>query len=311
MVSPSRDFFIERIRVFNHTLQSQILLDNALTDIDHNERARFLRNGLSITAFNILEDFIKTRIGEVLSIISNSGVSFSRLPEKIQEISLLSSLRGVHRVSKRKKDNNEDWKLFIQQETAKISSTISSPFTLSQYSIGWENSNLSKTDIEAFWAYFKAANLWANVNGITRVIGHTIPFPDQFFQNAALRRHAAAHDPNSIVLFPDLEAYGLSVKSFAFALDALLSQSARFILDKDSHYLTTDKKISFTDIKIRFIKKVNNQFKEMSQNNARCIGLFTTMDDAVRSLRGRHNYNNEFIVVSETSTNTLHWFTGF
>ncbi|WP_295716664.1 HEPN domain-containing protein [Mucilaginibacter sp.] len=311
MISAAKDSFIERIRIYNHALQHSILIDSLLTNIDHNERARFLRNGLAITGFNILEDFIKNRIGEVLALISTSGIDFSRLPERIQEITLFHSLKGIHVLSQRKKDNSEDWKLFIQQETEKISSTQNTTYQLSPYSIGWDKSNLGKSDIESFLGHFKVGNVWVNINEISRAIGQTIPFPDQFFQSAGSRRHSAAHNPNALVSYIDLEAYGLSVKSFAFALDALLSQSARFIIDNDVSYLTTSKKIVHSDIQIRYIKMVNTSYKEMSANNTTVIGSFPTLAAAVSSLRGRRNYQNEFIVVSDSANNLLFWHTGF
>lgn len=311
MVSTSRKLFYERIRIFNQTLNNAILIDNSLTNDDHNERARFLRNGLAITSFNILEDFLKNRIGEILNIISGSGINFNTLPENIQEISLLNALSGVYKVSKRKKDNQEDWKLFIQEETGKLSSTQSSNFNLSKYSIGWENSNLSTSDLEKFWSVFKIGDLWNQAYNITFKIGQTVSFPRQFFQNAAMRRHAAAHDPAFAASFSDLESYGRFVKSFALSLDFLISQSARLIIDRNPDYLSNPKKkITHDDINLRFVKKISTVYKEMSVNNSTSIANFTTIIDAVSSIRNRINYQNEMIIVSDLTTNDLFWFTG-
>ena len=69
----ARHKFIDRITTFRNAIDSGIVISEGVAETDHNKRARILRNGLAIIGYTILEDFLKTRTGEVLSQFSSVG----------------------------------------------------------------------------------------------------------------------------------------------------------------------------------------------------------------------------------------------
>lgn len=309
MLSASRDIFLERLRILSNALVDPLLIDLPPVNIDHNERARVLRNGLAIVSFNILEDFIKSRIAEVFANISNCGIPFNSLPSRIQDAALLHSLKGIHTVSNRKRKAAEDYKLFIQQETEKIASTIGNPFTMSALGFGWEKSNLDYSDLESFVKAFQIVAANTSIQTLTSTIGCAILSPKDFFQNAAERRHAAAHSPSAISSHSDLVGYAVTVKAFALAFDMLISAATRNIISRDIRYLTAGRNVEASDIKLRYIRKVGNIFQEMSKMNTSVIKAHSTETNAVTALRGRTNYQSEMIVILDFPSKVFRWYT--
>lgn len=309
MHSTARNELLSRLRIFNNTLLEENLIDKPLIEIDHNSRARLLRNGLSIIAFNVLEDFIKNRINELLIFIANTGISFIDLPEKMQEATLLNSVGGTHYVAKRMKSNQEDWKLFIQTESNKLASSVNINFELSSKGFGHDKSNLDAEDIKKFLNIFQVDGAFQSIESITNNIGCTLLGSNTFFQNAAKRRHTAAHDPNAESLYTDLETYGIAVKSFALAFDFLIARAACFIRERNRQYINAGRKVQPTDIAIRFIRKQGVLFKEMSATNSRPILNLNTEVEAVNSLINRANYRHEMIVVVDYPNKVHSWYT--
>ena len=80
-MSLARRLILERLHAFRLATQTEALVSLAPTEVDHNARAQVLRNGLAVVGFAILEDFIKSRAGEVVQRIGHGAAAFTDLPE--------------------------------------------------------------------------------------------------------------------------------------------------------------------------------------------------------------------------------------
>src|SRR5690606_26469715 len=139
---------LKRLKYINEASSLSSLVDNSLTTTtEHNEVANLLRKGLSIVAFNILEDYIKKRTLEALNEIASSGITFSNLPDALQEASISQALSSLQFQSMLHKKEGLDYKILIQNETKKISSTLTTPYELSNYSFVSSNSNITSNEI--------------------------------------------------------------------------------------------------------------------------------------------------------------------
>ncbi len=155
----AKENFIKRMETFENIVSpadpnDSLLVSRSLTETLHNEKVRMLRNGLAIIGYTILEDFIKKRTGEVLKEVGRTGVSFNRLPEKLRETATFSALKGVLARADVLKRASEDFTSYVQRETGYLASTSSSVYEFSEFSLGWDKSNLSATDISDFLAIF-------------------------------------------------------------------------------------------------------------------------------------------------------------
>lgn len=308
MHSASRTNFLERVRILSNALSEGILIDQPPSSIEHNERARFLRNGLAIIAFNILEDYIKYRVDEFFSILSSTTVPFNHLPEKVQDIALLHSLKGIHTLALRKKKATEDYKGFIQTEVNKSASTLGSPYSMSSFGFGWDKSNLDYDDIADILKSFQVEGNSAAIGQLTSLIGCPILVPKDFFNNAASRRHTAAHNPNATSSLIDLQDYIVSVKAFALSIDLLICTAIKKI---ENGTMTIATKIRYNDVKIRYVHKIGSDFSERSQNNSSVLKVHSSESDAITSIQGRRNYQGEMIVILDVPSKVYNWFTAF
>ena len=133
-MSLARRNFLDRLAVFSRTLNSDYLRDKGVVLNSRNEKARILRNGISIIAFTILEDFIKERTGEILGGISTSTIAFNLLSPKIQQATTFNAMKSILQRANNMKRGNEDWLSFIQDEAKNIASSANFPFSLSKFS---------------------------------------------------------------------------------------------------------------------------------------------------------------------------------
>ena len=94
-MSVARATFLERLAAFKDAINVELLVSQAPSEVKHNQRARLMRNGLSVVGFAIVEDFVKARTAEVLTRIGNSPATFEQLPEKLRKASVLGVVKAL------------------------------------------------------------------------------------------------------------------------------------------------------------------------------------------------------------------------
>ena len=273
----------------------------------HNSKAKILRNGLAIMSYIYLEDFIKTRFGEVLSGIDYHNVPFSDLPTRIQSTASMSALDGVKFRANVLKKKGEDWLSFIQNQTCKISSSQGAEYNLSEYSFGWDKPNISEEDISKALKIFCVQGGWRAIQGITSKGLITLISPQEVFKNAANRRHEAAHNPNADSPLQDIIEFAKNAKIIAFAFDSLITKSLKEINAGNQNILNETKKIEVDDVKLRFILKGGNYWKEYVDPTGRPPKNSPILDDAIRAAKRRRYSNRETILIKNEANDILDW----
>ncbi len=294
--------FLERIAIFKRALSSEFLKDNGVAPSAHNEKARLFRNGISIIAFTILEDFIKDRTGEIVETIGTSSINFNLLSPEIQQATTLTAMRSILEKATSLKRGNEDWLTFIQQETSYIASTSAFPFSVSKFSLGWEKSNLVKDDISRFLKIFNIDGGWNSIHHVTANANVTLVGPDNFFLNAANRRHRAAHNPNANSLYSDLIDFYRDVKSFAFAYDALLSNGLQHIVTRNPV------SVNHSHILLRFLIKDSGIWKEYRSIPSRAIKVDRNYNRILAQAKRRAASKNAILVIKNSISEIHNWF---
>jgi hypothetical protein len=285
-----------------------LLISKALTEIEHNEKVRMLRNGMAIIAFSILEDFIKTKVGEVLKNVGSTAVNFPSLPLKIRDAATINALKGIQNRADTLRRNSEDYITFIQQETWCVSSTKDSVYEFSEFSLGYDKSNISSEDIQQFLAIFGVKNGWGIIQQISSTINITLTNPGEIFKNAAARRHKAAHNSAADSLLIDLQDFVTQAKVIAFGFDALLNRSLKFIKDRDIDFLNERKNTDLTHLKFRFIIEKDEMWKEYNNlTSPRAVKVEHTLAGLLPNAITRARNNNEILVIKSVSNQLIDW----
>jgi len=314
-MASSKINFISRIDTFDsiihpHSYDDIRLNSKSLTETLHNEKVRMLRNGMSIIGYTILEDFIKRRTGEILKEISLTSCNFNALPDKLKDAVTYSALKGINTRAESLKRNSEDYMTFIQNETGFISSTKNSVYEFSEYSVGWDKSNLNSNDISDILGIFNVDGGWSSIQLLSSRINSSILQPNQVFKNFAMNRHKSAHNTDADSLLTDLESFIVQSKTIAFCFDSLLNRSLAYIKQNNQSFLNTSLKTKPLDIKIRYLIEVNGSWKEYSNDNfSRAYRTNTDYETILQEAKLRATSNKEVLIVKYANNQIRDWFT--
>lgn len=94
-MSNARSLFNSRIASLVNSLGIDAVQTRPLTEQAHNDVARMLRNGLAVVGFAALEDFIKSRVSEVLSEVGPTNVPFGLWIQLVDATHSLNISAGV------------------------------------------------------------------------------------------------------------------------------------------------------------------------------------------------------------------------
>lgn len=308
----SKSSFLDRINNLSSTLEEQptslILTSLSPINIDHNNRAKMLRNGLAIISFVILEDFLKNRIGEVIEGIKSSAISFSAFHDELKVATTLEAIDSISYRANNLKRSGDDWLTFIQQETYKVSSSRNSRYKMSKYSLGWNKANIVTDDISKWLKIFRVKGGWKTIRELTSKAEVTLISPESIYKSAFLRRNAAAHSPNSDALLTDLIQFTNDAKAIALAFDILVTFSLHEINKPNILLLNGCYKIEASSVSFRFILKSGKNWKEFINTNKRALKKSNNLEDAIKIAKKRPKKGKfDVIIVKDDLNSIIDW----
>ena len=310
-ISASKSEFLVRINNLYSTLvdipTSPVLISITPLSDPHNVKAKMLRNGLAITSFVILEDFLKNRIGEIIENIKNRSIAFSSFHDELKAASTIDALDSITYRANNLKRSGEDWITFIQQETKRIASSSGIRYKLSKYSIGWNKANIATEDIPRWLKIFRINGGWNTIQKITRKAEITLVSPEIIFRSAASRRHSAAHDPSSESLLSDLIQFAKDTKAIALAFDVLITKSLDEINKPNLQLINGSRKIDDSCIEFRFILKSGRCWKEYKDTKKRALKKSYDLKVAIKEAKKRSKLKNEIILIKDEANSIIDW----
>ncbi len=272
--------------------QHEDLVEKAPDEKEHNLRSKALRNGIAIIGFSVLEHFIRARIGEILLSFDRVSTPFEDLPKKIQEIATQGAIKGIMARMK----YNDDPIVFTQSESAIIASSQNTTYQISQYSIGWDGSNLHVDDIDYIFKCFNIKAGWLNIDSLSTKLDLAILSSKEAFKNAAQRRHDAAHNVYAKIQPTDLENFVREAYAIALGFDLLVSTAYHRIYLGDEGYLKNGRKITADDIALRTISFGKNRWRERREGRKRAVRTADTKEELWPNALVRAKNNNEFLI---------------
>ena len=305
MASAKQDF-IKRLRTLDVSIRdTEALISRAHTDVTHNEIARMLRNGLAVVGFAALEDFVKKRSSEVMNEIGGSGVPFSELPDKLKEAATYEVVSALsHQLTVRDKSERID---YIQEQAAKISSTATQQYEITEHAFGYSQSNINAETVKKILISLHVVDPWRQISAISSRLGLTaLPLIDSY-KNAATRRHRAAHVANADTPQGDIAQFVKEAFGIAIGFDVMLSRSLRSIRNYDRDYLSGTKKLEENDVTFRYVKYVNRQWKEYSGESQRAFRVSNNVETLCNDAKIRSQASSQDFVRFDESGLIQDW----
>lgn len=302
----SHDSFIDRVETIQKAAIDSYLVDRTLTDIEHNSRARLLRNGLMVVAFTSLEDFIRARTKDLLDIISRTIVPFPQLPQALQEAATMGAMKSAKDRAQMAKSAGEDYLALLREAASHVASTAGGSLQLSRFSLGYSGSNVSSSEISSILTALNVQDAWNEMSTIAQRCGAgSMPLKPAYEQAMRLR-HEAAHRPDANVQPWNLKDFCAQALAIALGFDVLASRAARLIRDGDSNILAGKIKVS-TDLKLRFLDADPKGFIERREGVARAIKITKEEDVALKLSIANASKTQEPLIRRDMSALPIRW----
>ena len=300
--------FLERLFIIEKALSTPNIIDGLPTHTEHNDIARLLRNGLAVVGFVALEDFIKNRTIEILNEIASSHIPFSNLTEDLRFFSTVDVLKSIMRIASFE-STRSDKMSFIQNETRIISSSLNTSYDLNKYTFGFSNSNINKDEVKKILKAFNINDSWNKQTALGSIIGITSLPLENSFNNAALRRHQAAHDTSSTIPIGDLIQYINEAIAIGLTFDALLSHSKTKLINNNTAFLANTTLIDQNSVSISFIKKEIFRWKYKRRGRTNAVKTDTDKNGLLTTVVPISLANNECLIIYDESNKIVDWYT--
>lgn len=227
-MSVARVKFLERLAGIRVASQDNLLL-GASANAAEQQAARLLRNGLSVTAFAVLEGFVKERTGEVATWLTQQTLPFSTYPTGLQHAVQDRGLLVLAALQRREPAGAEFKRTLIELGASWATSGGGGAWTFPHAALLWPASNLKAGEAISILNSFGVADKWAHLTKTAEEAGFNVRPTDTLFNEIAARRNASAHDSayDADVLL--LRSVPNHLLAFAYAFDALLSVGAKSI----------------------------------------------------------------------------------
>lgn len=188
----------------------------------------FLRRGLTVAAFNLLEVFIAARGAELLTYADMGATQFSDLPEKFQRESIRKTLKiGAERLKYVDAGDICDYGLEIGKSLASAENSLG----VHSFSFRWSGSNISTQSLGEILRMWQVQDPWRQMGeflsrcGLQENTGIEGAISDNF-EVLIHERHSSAHDSTHNVTTIWVRALYKQLMKYAIAFDGLASSGA-------------------------------------------------------------------------------------
>lgn len=276
-MSEARRQFLTRLTALRLGIEHDGVAQQPPAAMEHNQVAALFRQGMAVVAFVALEDFIKRRAAEALIGISNYGIPFLNLPDKLRKATTYEAFGSI--AFQLKIRPAEDKESYAQTSAGAIFSTASENYNLYEHAFGYDSSNISSDAINKFLSSVCISSVWKSMTALAGHLDLGLDLKSRFESSARLR-HKAAHVSNANITIDDLETLRKNCISISICFDALLETAMNAFERRDSPVLSGDRLLSDNDVVFCKIKKIDGKWKVFPKGANRASRAFANRADA-------------------------------
>jgi hypothetical protein len=296
----AREGFLQRVRALEAAVNSPsalLLLQHRPSKPTEDEMSRLLRNGLAVSSFAILEDFLRTRTSELLRRVSGSTLRFNELPAALQALCTSEVTTALRFQVELRKRNGEDITPLVREAGRALASVSRKRYELSDLAFGRSRSNIGHRDVKEVMRAFNIPDGWGNITSFARRMGFAPLSLVEDFQGATTRRHLGAHVAGSETALGDLQGFPAQAIGIAAAFDALMSRASYRLVTADKAFASAKPSLTHDMISIRFIESDGIWFREIAVGNTRATRRAKTLSPIRKSARAHAEPTGGVIVL--------------
>jgi hypothetical protein len=266
----------------------------------------FLRRGLTIVSYNLLEAFMVERLTEISAHI-NSGIShFTDLPLKLQ-LAAAQDLLKIANAQLQWSTNDVQSKLDYARDVGQSLAANTGPLNLSPLMWQWSGSNMSLDDFTRAMRLFHVEQPWTVIEHISKRIGSPLSDSRKVMEALLRERNKCAHQSSYSVSNLWIRAVPNQLLHLALGADVCISFGANMMHHGDTSFYKDEKWFNASRVTIRFVRERKRDWADIVEGSTRAVHVNLDRDavkrQAITSARGR----GQVIVVQDSTHQTLDW----
>ncbi|MBF5082573.1 hypothetical protein [Quadrisphaera sp. INWT6] len=226
-----------------------------------NDVGKFLRRGLTVSGFNLLEAFIIGRIEELAAYANKGSTQFLDLPIKLQRRAITQTVSVAKARMSFGNPQSADLR-DLSRSLGRSLQAVDHALHISPFTWLWTGSNMSADDYMTTLRLFHVSPLAQHIRDLLRRLNllPSLPSgatydPKEDLHELAQERHRCAHDASSNVTSLWLRAAPERLLRHAICFEAFASIAIHQIHVADADFLSDEKWIESSKISIRFIRQ--------------------------------------------------------
>jgi len=303
MTSSARADFLKGLGALNEAAADPFVIGNT-------DPAAFVRRGMAVALYNLLETYVFERVGELAAFVSSGQLNFGDLPTRLQGRAVRSTLNVA--ASRVKYVEDVDLAGFTSPLGASLSS-VSGPAVLSGYVWGWPGSNMGSSDYFGALRGFHVRSPAETVRVVSGQLGFQIVDPNgsdlkmaKQLTDFANARHEAAHNARHSVSALWLRGTSDLALKFAVCFDALASVGASFLRANDAAFVADEDHVGPSSIVLRSVEQRGSDFAEYFGTRRRAKHVDRDGDALFRAAATRCG-KRELLVALDRAGNVTNW----
>lgn len=311
-MSLARATLLERSVRLRTAVASDSVISKPPSEIEWNENARLVKGAACVSAFTALEDFIQSRIREVVSLLLGYPPASKGLPPPLKVALVMGAFESlVTRIKDQKRFGISDPVSLIVQNAARIASVNSAGMNPSDLALATNASNVSWKIIEDALTAFSVENPLSVMSGVASKIEGGIFAAKDHFELMLEWRHRISHVPDAEIPLSEVVNFANKLVLFCAAFDLALSTGASQVLAAKMSSAPPVTKLA--TLKLRIVEFHGNRWRELPHGKGRASSVHADANLAMFAAEATGKLAGECVVRREgnKSTPTASWSTPF
>lgn len=267
---------------------------------------RFLRRGLTIVSYNILEAFISERLEEIAQYVNGGIVHFGDLPDKLQRAATFDVLRFANSRLQRGSLDLESLLTFAADVGHSLVAS-SGALKLSALTWQWAGSNMTADDVHRAMRLFHVKTPWVTIENISQRIGVPISDPKGVLVTLLRERNKCAHESAYEVSNLWIRAVPHHLQVIGMGVDISVTVAAHELHIGTPDFLSNENWMSSDRVKFRFVQERTGNWAEILENRTRALHVSTDKDSLIKRAVGSSRGGREPVIIRDRTLQLVDW----
>jgi len=265
----------------------------------------FLRRGLTIVGFNLLEAFISERLTEVCQYMNGGIAHFGDLPPRLQRAATRSILKVASARSQWLPTPADEVSFATDLGHSLVAS--SGAIRLSPLTFHWPGSNLTESDFQSALRLMHVAQPFATVTTLANRAGFSITDAKAAMVDMGRERNKCAHESGYSVSNLWIRSIPEKLKSLAFGADVALTFSSDRIRVSDATFLSDENWFAPNRVRLRFVEQRSRDWAVIPESRSTALRVAADRQGAMSLALTVALGADEVIVVRDQTRKPLDW----